>query len=297
MQTNLSADLIRAYKDARNSLGERERIPPQWHSSINGDKWGAKSALDLARLRLSIGRKFYSDKWPWQRGAGNVSRQRKTRPGDNYAWIEDAKTAGLRFVGYCDEIERSIRHKGWYTDEFQDSALRGAVWQLPARRGVARYIAGYCDPNIDGAAFVDLDIISETSAPRRRWNSAKRAYDLLAPVPQEECNDSAMCAASRMADEIARVEAEKEREFNEIAIARFRFDEIPETISALRSQIRQMIGELRQARKTLNGARLPLSCKTLRDAIRSGLREIQDLREEREKLESDYSYSEHWEAC
>src|SRR5690606_6667853 len=34
-------------------------------------------------------------------------------------WCEDTEDAGLRFVGFADELApRTIRHKGWYTDPY-----------------------------------------------------------------------------------------------------------------------------------------------------------------------------------
>lgn len=41
---------------------------------------------------------------------------------------------GLRWQ-WCDEVaHRTIRHHGWFCDEFQDSTIRGLVMRLPANR-------------------------------------------------------------------------------------------------------------------------------------------------------------------
>src|SRR5690606_9843007 len=64
-------------------------------------------------------------------------------------WCEDTKDAGLRFVGFADELApRAIMHKGWYANlDGSGEVYRGAVWQLPARGGQCIYVAGFPDPN------------------------------------------------------------------------------------------------------------------------------------------------------
>lgn len=178
-------DILRLYKSIR------ARNKPE---STLGK---ARFALGKARREFGENKKAYDDRWPWQRGANNVTRQEKKHPSNNYAWIENTESAGLRFVGYADEICKSIRHCGWYTDEDGDrETYRGAVWQLPARHGVARYIAGYEDPNNKGAAFVDLNII--------RGRKGGTRYGA----------DDAMTEAAHRADSIAKHNAEREREYN-----------------------------------------------------------------------------------
>lgn len=267
----ISPELLRAYKYIRH------------------DNVLARYALEGARVALVHHIKgCYSNEWHWQRGAGNVSRQQKERLGDNYAWIENTKSAGLRFVGYADEITR-LDHNGWYVDEDQDSTYRGAVWQLPARKGVARYIAGYVDPNNKGAAFVSLDVISEKGGWSRLPGRVGSSW-----WPQEHANDEAKHDAAQQADEIARIYAEKERDYTAVANARFRYDEIPEQIATERNAIRELITELRAARKAIT-SELPRSCALLRAHIRKGLDAIQKLRDERERLAAEWSGADGWE--
>lgn len=285
----MNDELLHLYKESRRAL------------------WGADSgnvraflALEHAKARLARGEKEYSNEWPWQRGAHNVTRQRKECPGDNYAWIENTKSAGLRFVGYYDEICKDyyrIRHKGYYTDEFQDEVFRGAVWQLPAQHGVARYIAGYADPINDGAAYVDLDIISETSAPRRRWNSSKRAYEPLAPVPQDECNDSAKRDAALRADSIAENNAEREREYNAAWQAGSRWSDLGDEIAKERAFTLALLVESRPERHAKRETATPHICEAIRATVRRGVSSIAKMRRERAELFDNYGrhdgFAEH----
>lgn len=122
---------------------------------------------------------------PW---IGNTSRR----------WIESTERASLRFVGFADELA-NLSHTGWYTDDdgSNGETLRGAVWQLPARSGRAQYIAGYMDPNNDGAAMVDFDIIEGKLG-------GAEAYD----YDSDSKRDTA-----RQADGIAECAAETERDY------------------------------------------------------------------------------------
>jgi hypothetical protein len=236
----------------------------------------ATEALARARMALERQTKVYNDEWPWARGAHNVTRQRA--PNEGYAWIENPSAAGLRRVGYADECvprySRCIDHKGWFINEFQDEVFRGVVYQLPGRDGRARYLAGYEDPWNAPAAFLSLDII-EGAQHCEDDNDAKR--------------DAAISA-----DEIARIFAEREREFQEVANARNRFDEIPDEITGIRDDVRKLCAQMRKARKACAGLEVPDLCAAIRADVRSLLKDVEKLRGERAKLESYYSHSPHW---
>ncbi|MGZ5552590.1 MAG: hypothetical protein ACXWHF_03015 [Chthoniobacterales bacterium] len=55
------------------------------------------------------------------------------------------------------------------------------------------------------------------------------------------------------------------------------------------------IQELRKARAIV-GDSFPELCASIRASIRGCLADIASLREERDKLENDFSWSEHWSA-
>lgn len=134
-------------------------------------------------------------------------------------WVEQAPRNGFRFVGYADEIVSSIRHQGWFVNEFQDETARGAVYQLTGVESGARYVAGMADPcGNDGAAVIDFS----------------RVF-LGDPVDcfQSVTHDSGARDAALAADGIAERYADCEKAWNEAANARFRHDEAKDEIRAL----------------------------------------------------------------
>lgn len=88
-----------------------------------------------------------------------------------------------RFVGYADQINRRIGHTGWYCGDAYGRTLRGIVFRLPARDGAETYLYGY------------ESSVSECVLLR----------DISARTKHE---------AAGHADSLARVTAEREREYN-----------------------------------------------------------------------------------
>jgi len=117
---------------------------------------------------------------------------------DGVRWCEDTASAGLRFVGFADELG-ACDHRGWFTDDDGEmETLRGAVWQLPARKGCARFVGGYVDPCNEGAALIDLEIFeAEKGADSSDSNDSQTARE-----------------AARNGDNLAQRNAESEREYN-----------------------------------------------------------------------------------
>lgn len=168
-------------------------------------------------------------------------------------WCEDTADAGLRFVGFADELApRYVMHKGWYTDPdgFSGEVYRGAVWQLPARNGECLYVAGFVDPNNEGAALIDFDTI------------------------RGEPDDIATEAAYR-ADDIARIHAEREREHQEKWQAAQRVRDLFEDICDARRQHTALIRAIWTGeRDDAIGVRLRADC---RESVRRARREIADI--------------------
>lgn len=241
----------------------------------------ALRALELARKDFSNGKSSFVQEWPWQRGHYNVTRQEKRHASDNYVWIENTDSAGLRFAGFADEILH-LRNSGYCTGEYGEDVYRGAVWQLPARKGVARYIAGYKDPNNDGAAFVDLDVVSETKESLNLWRGQK-----IHSFPQEQANDEAKHDAALRADSIAQNNAERAREYNKQWQAGARWADMADQISTMRQETLQLLAEMKVERKA-RGATAPTICATLRAAINHALRDISKLKKARAELFDAY---------
>lgn len=178
------------------------------------------------------------------------SRGRRT----SERWCEDTVDAGLRFVGFADELApRSIQHKGWYTHPYDSGEVyRGAVWQLPARNGECLYVAGFVDPYNEGAALIDFDTIRG-----------------------EPDNDDIKAKAAYRADAIARIHAEHEREYQEKWEAARRVRDLLEDICDARRQHTALIRAIWTGeRDDAIGARLRAAC---RDSVRRARREIADI--------------------
>ena len=187
--------------------------------------------------------------------ARNVTRQ-PNRP--RYAWIENTESAGLRFVNFADQFGlRSIDHRGWYTCENGDNGenYRGVVYRLPHSRGL---IAGYADPNNRGAAFVELSLVD---------------------------SDDEIGAAHR-ADDIARIEAEKEFTYQEVWNAAQRANECESDARDIRKSLLALLSERGRMPRDM-----PNACRAFRDRIESFLNDIANLRRERDKLDSNYAHS------
>ena len=204
----------------------------------------------------------------------DITRQPE-RP--EYAWVEKPTKNGLRLVGFADEIAKrdyahcgGIGHNGWYIDDFQDVVYRGVVYQLPGKHGKARYLAGYADPYND-AAFLGLG----------------RVFEGL-PDP-DTARDAAYAA-----DAIAERAAEREREFNEVANARFQYDTIPAELSQVRRDIIHIAAEARLARQFVQSETL---CAVVRKSVRALLDQREKLIAKRQKLADGYSRSPYWEAA
>src|SRR5690606_18409162 len=127
---------------------------------------------------------------------------------------------------------------------------RGAVWQLPARNGQCLYVAGFADPCNKGAALIDFDPIYGTPGDGSETEAAYRA------------------------DEIARIHAEREREYQEKWQAAQRVRDWLEDICAARRQHTALIRAIWTGeRDDAIGARLRAACRA---TVRKARRKIAD---------------------
>ena len=75
---------------------------------------------------------------------------------------------------WCDEIISSIRHTGWFIDDYQGETLRGIVLRLPGGRG---FLAGW-SMGEGMIAEISRDIISdETDAAYQADSMAENAAE------------------------------------------------------------------------------------------------------------------------
>ena len=185
---------------------------------------------------------------------------------DGCRWIENPEN-GLRVKGYADEMAQRMNHKGWFIDDFQSEVYRGQVFQLPARDGKPRFLAGYEDAHGNDAAYIDFSAVFD--------DETEAAY-----------------AADRMAERDAR----ETREYNEAWQAGSHYASLADDMKAEREDTRRLIAALReaspQAAVVTESARETI-CGVLRANIKRSLARLEKLRAERAALKAniwkDYS--------
>ncbi len=172
----------------------------------------------------------------------------------NVRWVENV-SRGLRFVGFADEIDRTIYHNGWYTDDDFHETYRGVVYRLPSR-GESLYVFGYADPGNEDCALLCFD-------------------------PEHDRMD-----AARAADRFAAIFAEEAREYNRAWQARQRCEDLADEIGDMRRRALAIGEEMRRAKHVNLDA--PMICATLRAEIKSLYCSIQKARKERSDLIDTY---------
>lgn len=197
---------------------------------------------------------------------------------------------GLRLVGRV-EADCGGRNGyfsddgGWLTDPhgdvFRDGSglCYGLVYQLPARNGCARFLAGYEFGGVDGGPTLNKARIFEGTA------SDNCSYDCA------KGNDAARDAA-RYADSMAQKAAEKEREYQTAWQAGSLYASEAETVSVERSECLAILKE-RRALKGTTG--YPAICGAITSTIREHISTIQKAREDMRKLaKGDYKELYFW---
>lgn len=165
-------------------------------------------ALELARKDVAANKSRYP--MPWKPYAPTDASNK-----DGMRWVEDPERIGLRLVGYVDAEMRSGNiwndsdRNGWYSDCFQDSTIRGVVYQLPGRNGECRFVAGYKESESEGCRIDFGTVYSEKSVQWYEssgwagWNWETDARDI------ESARD-----AARYANGMAERAAEESREYS-----------------------------------------------------------------------------------
>lgn len=141
--------------------------------------------------------------------------------------VDDLQSAGLRFVGYADELA-SLRSTGYYCDNHQHDIYRGCVVQLPARNGRAQYLAGYEEP-WNESFILDMEVLPGS----RKFDNTYGDHD------------SELIDAARAADSFADNAAESARTADCIYIAEQRAEELREEAKYLRRELCDYIKEQR----------------------------------------------------
>ena len=131
---------------------------------------------------------------------------------------------------HCDEVCRSIRHTGWFSDAFQDQTYRGVI-----RKIGARFIAGYAASDCDGQVWDRSTVYDDATS------------------------------AALAADSFAEHEAEKDRDAHELSLSAIeadqRLDDCEMALAVARERLREGMALLWPLRST------PLSRELLRTMI------------------------------
>lgn len=224
----------------------------------------AADALRKARERVAAGERL---PWP-HKGAASYQNKPNARGG---RWIERPDLAGLRFVGFADELNRHIGHSGWFQYPGGDpgDVYRGVVYRLPARGGRSLFVEGYVSGESTRGGFRETS--NGRTGGEHEWPAVVFLADRHAGGPGgaegAEGDDSAIRDAASGADSEAESAAERERDYQEsYALGREAAEAIEEA-DAERADARELMRELRGL------ASLPAAvCAELRASIAGKLR-------------------------
>lgn len=195
-------------------------------------------------------------------------------------FTDKPESIGLRFVGFSDDIIRGIQHCGWYADSFQESTYRGAVFQLPGRKGASRFVAAYRESD-SGGYVVDL-------SPGAVQSENSRDMDGYAL----DVKDFAACSeAAYLADGFAEREAEEAREYSEAWQAGADWSALGDVIKSARSEALEILRERRKVPKV----EAPALCAAIRAQVSRLCDEIEQARAKRKELR-DSVWRDHYAA-
>lgn len=223
-----------------------------------------RAALELPAV-YTKGREWYGPKG----GAGAPFKHGT----DSLCWIESTADAGLRFVGWADELA-GLRHTGWHCDDEGRETLRGGVWQLPGHGGAARLIYGYAEfegrgeMNPGSAALCVSDVV--TVPMRGEFGNLDET-------------DGARDAA-RWADGLAESTAEDRRDYDSAYQAGRKAAELDGEALELRTRARALAGAAKALRRSGVGPVMESAlCRTLADVLET----ISEKRAERDSAWAD----------
>ena len=247
-------------------------------------------ALQLARQDVATGKRRYPGPvkpfpavaWAEPVRVGNLPFPQYSKRG--MAYVQDNEPSGLRYVGRV-QAECGGRNgmwdshdmSGWYSrpDDY-DSTVYGVVYQLPARDGQSRFVAGYKFSENDGGPVLDLGKVY-TSESGGTWGSAQ--------------DDDAAQDAARAADSMAKAAAEEEREYQTAWRAGSDYAQERETVTETRASLRKLLSERRAAMRNpaITDSGYFALCDAIRAQVRSMLGDIYKARETMRKLASGES--------
>lgn len=215
------------------------------------------------------------------------------RRAERLAHVSRPEAFGLRLVGrvtpesYGGRDTWDTREScGWHTDPhgdvFRDGTglCYGVVYQLPARKGRARFVAGYEFGGTDGGPTLDLGNVYTSESARGLNCSYEGAQG------HDDARDAAR-AADSMAERAAERAAEREREYQTAWALGNVYAEARQEVTEARTAALALLKE-RRAAMTEAGGRLPAICAAIRESVAGYVETIRDARERMAKaLEGD----------
>lgn len=208
----------------------------------------------------------------WARNAVIGKSSMPSRGKDGEIFTDDKNSFG-DYLGDAHKIApRRVANTGWYADNYQEALIKCGVSRLRTNRGIY-YIPVTYSTDYDGAIhhMGDAEIVARGTR-------------------EEQAHEMAIADVAARADRCAEILAEKEREYQAKNAAETRIDEIADEITEAKTTIKSTIHELRYARErlALDAQKMPTICATMQGVIRRMLREITDLRNERDSLKDDF---------
>lgn len=239
----------------------------------------AVEAVDKACLDY-----FKSERRWHETGLGSYQNNPSERGG---RWIESPEAAGLRFIGWSDELA-GLDYTGWHLEPHgMGEVARGAVYQLPSRQGRPCYV----------------EAVRLGSDGKRGWQDqcGSRHGPAIVYLAEQHLgerggseyrDESAVREAARGADREADILAERERDYQEAYMAGQEAGEAEAEAVADKARARELIRELAALRRTLPAGTAPAACKALRDVIRRALQDMADSWEKARELRENYNGNE-----
>lgn len=212
----------------------------------------------------------------WQADATGAAARR----GERLAYVERPESFGLRHVGNVEAESHGGRDAfsnrdscGWYTDPYGDvfkdgtGLVWGVVYQLPARNGCARFVAGYQFGGTDSGPTLDLGNVYTSESGRGLNCSYEGAQG------HDDARD-----AARAADSMAERAAEQEREYQTAWALGNVYAEAAQEARDARTAALALLKERREA-KAKAGGLLPAICAAIRDSVAGHVETIREARD------------------
>ena len=149
----------------------------------------------------------------------------------------------------------NLRHTGWFSDNFENGLIRGAVVKLRTSRGTLYIPATYCT-EWDG---ITLYIESAEN---------------VAKGLSEGCHEGAKVRGAYLSDSYAEREAERARDDDAKSQAESRIDDLRYEIAGIVADTKQTIKAIRE--QQAGGAIVPKICQLLRESLKESREELKD---------------------